>query len=144
LTDPGKAPPPMIGALLRGVWQEVRTRIHAELHAAGFDDVRKRDLQVLQWPGPDGLRAIDLATNAGVSKQAIKPLVEHLESCGYLTREPDPNDHRAQRLRTTARGSRLLAEIRKIGGRIEAELAERIGPQRYENMRDALQDLRGP
>jgi DNA-binding MarR family transcriptional regulator len=133
----------MIGALLRGVWQEVRTRIHVELHSAGYTDVRKRDLQVLQWPGPNGLRAIDLATNAGVSKQAIKPLVEHLESCGYLTREPDPDDHRAQRLRTTARGRRLLGEIREIGGRIEAELSERIGPQRYQDMRDALQDLRG-
>jgi DNA-binding MarR family transcriptional regulator len=134
----------MIGALLRGVWQDVRARIHDELRSAGYTDVRKRDLQALQWPGPDGLRAIDLATNAGVSKQAIKPLVEHLESCGYLTREPDPDDHRAQRLRTTARGRRLLAEIREIGGRIEADLSECIGPERYQNMRDALQDLRGP
>jgi DNA-binding MarR family transcriptional regulator len=134
----------MIGALLRGLWQDVRTRIHAELHAAGFADVRKRDLHALQWPGPDGLRAIDLATNAGLSKQAIKPLVEHLESCGYITREPDPTDHRAQLVRATARGRRLLAEIREIGGRIEADLSERIGPERYQNMRDALQDLRGP
>jgi hypothetical protein len=65
-------PPPMLGILLRAPWQAIRARIHAELVAAGFSDVRPRDLAVLQWPGPDGMRAIDVAANASMSKQAVK------------------------------------------------------------------------
>jgi hypothetical protein len=53
----------MLGILLRTPWQAIRARIHAELVAAGFKDVRPRDLAVLQWPGPDGMRAIDIAAN---------------------------------------------------------------------------------
>src|ERR1700680_3091961 len=123
LTDvSSERPPPMLGILLRTPWQAIRARIHAELVAAGFEDVRPRDLAVLQWPGPDGMRAIDIAANASMSKQAVKPLIDHLEQCGYLERVPDLHDHRALRIYTTPRGKQLMPAASAIITKIDQEI----------------------
>jgi DNA-binding MarR family transcriptional regulator len=134
-------PPPMLGVLLRAPWQAIRARIHAELVAAGFKDVRPRDLAVLQWPGPDGMRAIDIAANASMSKQAVKPLLDHLEDRGYLKRVPDPDDHRAQRIHTTHRGQRLMAKASAIITEIDQDIEQQLGPSKNAQLRAILEDL---
>src|SRR6478752_1777421 len=134
-------PPPMLGILLRAPWQAIRARIHAELVAAGFSDVRPRDLAVLQWPGPDGMRAIDVATNASMSKQAVKPLLDHLEERGYLKRVPDPDDHRAQRIHTTARGQRLMAAASAIITDIDQDIERQLGSATHAQLRTILEEL---
>jgi DNA-binding MarR family transcriptional regulator len=142
LTDlSSERPAPMLGILLRTPWQAIRARIHAELVAAGFDEVRPRDLAVLQWPGPDGTRAIDIAANASMSKQAVKPLIDHLEEHGYLERVPDPDDHRAQRIHTTTRGQHLMAAASAIITEIEQDIEQQLGSRTYAQLRAILQDL---
>ena len=131
----------MLGILLRTPWQAIRARIHYELVAAGFDDVRPRDLAVLQWPGPDGMRAIDIAAHASMSKQAVKPLIDHLEDRGYLERVPDPDDHRAQRIHTTPRGKQLMATASAIITEIEQDIAQQLGSRTHAQLRAVLQDL---
>jgi DNA-binding MarR family transcriptional regulator len=142
LTDlSSKRPPPMLGILLRTPWQAIRARIHTELVAAGFHDVRPRDLAVLQWPGPDRMRAIDIAANASMSKQAVKPLIDHLEERGYLTRVPDPDDHRAQRIHTTRRGQKLMAAASAITTKIDRDIEQQLGPSTHAQLRAILEDL---
>jgi DNA-binding MarR family transcriptional regulator len=131
----------MLGILLRAPWQAIRKRIHRELVAAGFRDVRPRDLAVLQWPGPDGMRPIDVAANAAMSKQAVKPLIDHLEQCGYIERVPDPDDHRAQRLRTTRRGTELMQTAAAIITSIDNEIADKLGPETNSQLRSILLEL---
>jgi DNA-binding MarR family transcriptional regulator len=142
LTDlSSEQPPPMLGILLRAPWQAIRARIHAELVAAGFSDVRPRDLAVLQWPGPDGMRAIDVAANASMSKQAVKPLIDHLEHRGYLKRVPDPDDHRAQRIHTTARGQGLMIAASAIITEIDKDIERQLGSDTHAQLRAILEDL---
>jgi DNA-binding MarR family transcriptional regulator len=131
----------MLGILLRTPWQAIRARIHDELVAAGFEDVRPRDLSVLQWPGPDGMRAIDIAANATMSKQAVKPLIDHLEERGYLERVPDLDDHRAQRIHLTPRGKELMAAASAIITEIEENVAEQLGHRTHAQLRGILEDL---
>jgi DNA-binding MarR family transcriptional regulator len=131
----------MLGILLRTPWQAIRARIHGELVAAGFDDVRPRDLAVLQWPGPEGMRATDIAANARMSKQAVKPLIDHLEARGYLERIPDPADHRAQRIHTTERGNQLIAAAATIITNIEDEIASQLGRDKHARLRAILDEL---
>ncbi len=131
----------MLGILLRTPWQAIRARIHGELVAAGFDDVRPRDLAVLQWPGPEGRRAIDIAANAGMSKQAVKPLIDHLEVCGYLERVPDPTDHRAQRIHATERGNQLITAAATIITNIDEEIASQLGRDKHVQLRAILDEL---
>ena len=134
-------PPPMLGILLRTPWQAIRARIHTKLVAAGFDDVRPRDLAILQWPGPDGMRAIDIAANASMSKQAVKPLIDHLEQRGYLERAHDRDDHRAQRIHTTARGKRLMAAASAIITAIDQDIERQLGPRTHAQLRATLEHL---
>jgi DNA-binding MarR family transcriptional regulator len=134
-------PPPMLGILLRTPWQAIRAHIHDELVAAGFQDVRPRDLAVLQWPGPDGMRAIDIAANGHMSKQAVKPLIDHLEARGYLERVPDLEDHRAQRIHTTARGKQLLGAAGAIITDIEETIAGQLGTDKHTQLRTTLDEL---
>ena len=142
LTDlSSERPPPMLGILLRTPWQEIRARIHGELVAAGFRDVRPRDLAVLQWPGPDGMRATDIAAHASMSKQAVKPLLDHLEERGYLKRVPDPDDHRAQRIHTTARGKLLMAAASAIITEIDQDIERKLGSSTLAQLRATLEDL---
>jgi DNA-binding MarR family transcriptional regulator len=131
----------MLGILLRTPWQAIRARIHGELVTAGFKDVRPRDLAVLQWPGPDGMRAIDIAANASMSKQAVKPLIDHLEERGYLKRVPDPDDHRAQRIHTTARGKQLMATASAIITEIDQDIERQLGSRTHAQLRAILEDL---
>jgi|HubBroStandDraft_6_1064221.scaffolds.fasta_scaffold00659_9 DNA-binding MarR family transcriptional regulator len=134
-------PPPMLGILLRTPWQAIRARIHRELVDAGFQDVRPRDLAVLQWPGPDGMRAIDVAVNASMSKQAVKPLIDHLEQCGYLERVSDPDDHRAQRIHTTRRGRQLMSTASAIIDAIEQDIERQLGSRTHAQLRATLEAL---
>jgi len=134
-------PPPMLGIMLRSPWQAIRRRIHRDLVAAGFDDVRPRDLAVLQWPGPDGMRQIDVAANANMSKQAVKPLIDHLERCGYLERAPDPDDHRAQRIHTTRRGKQLMETAAAIITAIDKEIEDKLGAETNAQLRAILDRL---
>jgi DNA-binding MarR family transcriptional regulator len=131
----------MLGILLRTPWQAIRARIHTELVAAGFKDVRPRDLAVLQWPGPDGRRAIDVAANATMSKQAVKPLIDHLEQRGYLKRVPDPDDRRAQRIHTTHRGKQLMAAASQIIIAIDQDIERQLGPSTHAQLRTILERL---
>ena len=98
-------------------------------------------MAVLQWPGPDGLRAIDIAANASMSKQAVKPLLDHLEERGYLKRVPDPDDHRAQRIHTTARGKRLMATASAIITEIDQDIERQLGSSTHAQLRAMLEDL---
>jgi DNA-binding MarR family transcriptional regulator len=41
-------------------------------------------------------RQVALAERAGVTKQAIGPVVRELEQLGYVRTGPDPADHRAK------------------------------------------------
>lgn len=60
-----------------------------------------------------GLTQGGLAAELVLDKSTTSRLVDALESRGYLTREPDPCDGRAYRLRTTEKGRRLHAKIQQ-------------------------------
>ena len=78
--------------------------------------------------GPRWDARIHIAANASMSKQAIKPLLDHLEQRGYLKRVPDPHDHRAQRIHTTPRGQRLMATASAIITEIDQDIEANSGP----------------
>ena len=91
----------------------------------------------------EGTRLTELARRAGVTKQAVGPLVAELESIGVLRREPDPEDGRAQRVRFTDHGLRTLLHGLSMLGELEEELAAEIGPARMRALGDSLAVLVG-
>jgi DNA-binding MarR family transcriptional regulator len=115
---------------------EVQRRIAAD----GMDDLRFADGVVFQHlvAGPRTVGA--LAERLGVTQQAASKAVVDLERRGYVRRDADPDDGRARQVALTGRGEAAIAAGRRHRAAVEAELAERLGPQRVEEARRTLVD----
>src|SRR5947209_6121648 len=133
--------PPLIGALLRMPVDTVRDRMLAGLHQRGYTDLVPAHLTVLQYPGPENQRPSDLATDTGMSRQALNYLLGQLQGLGYLTRQGDSADQRAKRIHLTPKGHAVITAIREIVLEIEADWARRLGPRSFEQLRDLLTEL---
>ena len=73
-----------------------------------------------------GRALLHLARNQGISQVALAQLLEiqpitllrqldRLEEAGLVTRQPNPNDRRAQQLYLTGSGDALIAQISNLG-----------------------------
>jgi DNA-binding MarR family transcriptional regulator len=132
---------PLIGPLLRMPLQAIRARMLERVRAHGYDDIAPAHFNILQHPTPDGLRPSEIAARGQMTKQAANRLIRHLERQGYLALEADGSDQRARVVRLTPRGWRLIREIREAVQEVEAEWADRLGPQRFKTLRSMLKEL---
>jgi DNA-binding MarR family transcriptional regulator len=136
--------PPMIGALLRIPWEQVRRRMLERLHEHGFDDLEAPHLNLMLYPGPQGARPSELALQRGMSKQAVNYLLGELERLGYLERRTDPHDRRSKRVALTHRGELAGYTIRDAVREIEREWEEQLGGERFAQLRNLLLELNQP
>ena len=142
-TQPGEElfGPPLIGALLRAPWEAVRRRMLERMRENGFDDLDAAHLNVLLYPGPQGARPSELAARLRISKQALNYLLGDLERTGYLVRQPDLDDARSKRIALTPRGVSLGRTLRAAVTEIEGEWVAKLGPERFEQLRELLREL---
>jgi DNA-binding MarR family transcriptional regulator len=117
--------------------------LQRRLAAGGMEDLRFADGVVFQHlvEGPRSVSS--LAERLEVSQQAASKAVADLERRGYLSRAADPDDARAKRVALTARGRAAIEAGRVHRAAIEAELAERLGPQRVDAARQLLNEAVG-
>ena len=120
---------------------EIRRRMLAALHEQGFDDLIPAHLIVLRWPGPDGLRPVELAEQTGMSKQALNYLLGQLEETGYLERVDDPDDRRSKRIRVTKRGWAAGKVMRAAVGEVEQEFVDAHGKKELASLLELLTRL---
>lgn len=108
---------------------------------AGFEDLQDAHLSVFQYPGPDGLRPVDLARQIRMSRQATNYLIAQLEDFGYLERRSKDGDRR--RVFLTGRGRRLMAAIHTSVRRFEARAGRQAGRVRFDTFMDVLRTMAG-
>jgi DNA-binding MarR family transcriptional regulator len=135
---------PLVGAMMRHAWQQVWKQIFSGVVAAGYDDVNPAHVGLFRYPGLNGQRPSDLAEQLQITKQSVNDLLGHLETHGYLTREPDPNDGRARVVRLTTKGRQLQKTIHGQAQATEQRIADTLGARRYTQLRHALEDLTAP
>lgn len=109
------------------------------LASQGHEAVRTAHGAVFQFLDEGGTTVSVLAERAGVSKQAMADLVLHLESHGYVTRNPDPTDGRAKLVLLTDLGSDVMKIAQAAVPEIEKKLANLIGERRLKQLREDLQ-----
>lgn len=126
----------LIGALLRVPARAVQKRLLAGLNAAGFTDLALPHIAVLQYPGPDGRRPIELAERAGMSKQAMNQLLQSLEKFGYLTREDAGG--RARVVCFTARGHAAWETVLDVLRAVEDDWRAELGSERFAQLKELL------
>jgi DNA-binding MarR family transcriptional regulator len=125
------------------------TQLLAEsLNASMLDALRERGHPDLRYSHGflfqqlvEGARPVgEIASNLGVTSQAVSKAVRELEALGYVSRDADPADARVRRVALTARGQDAVAAGREIRASLNARFAEALGAERVEAAAATLAD----
>lgn len=130
-----------LGASLRRPYRLLQERVYAELAASGFPEIRPAHSAVFRHILPEGSRLTVLAEQAGMTKQSMAYLVEHLVEHGHVTIGPDPDDGRARRVRLTNRGERFVQAALSASQRVEELLSAELGAKAMRELRRILGDM---
>jgi DNA-binding MarR family transcriptional regulator len=98
-----------------------RLAAQAQVGAAILHITRHLDVQ--------GMRLVDLAAAAGMSKQAMGTLVTQCEAWGLVQRTPHPHDARARHIRFTNTGLAWLQACEQATAQAEAEMCAALGTE---------------
>lgn len=128
-----------LGALLRVTHEALTQTILKCLSAQGIK-ITETEFSVMRFPGPDGVRPIDLARRCNMTKQAMNYVLSGLEAAGYIRRKSAPGQ-RARTIFLTPKGWELIAAIRKCATDTERVWAEHIGTRRLETARSSLHEI---
>jgi DNA-binding MarR family transcriptional regulator len=115
----------------------------ARLNKAGYTDLRMRHLALLEGLPREGARVTTLASQTGMTKQAMGELIDEIEGNGYIERQNDPADRRARLIVFTPKGQRAYEEAFTVLGEMEHDYAATVGLSRYAEARSALDELVG-
>jgi DNA-binding MarR family transcriptional regulator len=131
-------PRPLIGLLLRLVYQHYAQDIDAALRDAGFDDIGPAAANVFPFVPPEGTTVSQLAELAHVRKQTMAQAVDQLERTGYVERRANPHDRRSQLVFLTERGASVPPVTHAAAARVEQHWARLTSPQDLEELRQSL------
>lgn len=132
-----------IGRALVPLFEEFNSAIIADLTRAGYGDIRSSHRHIFVHIDDEGTSLTELASRAGVSKQAMVQFVNELEAGGYVVRIPDPYDGRGKLVRTTQKGERALQVSWRAIASLEAQWEAKLGRRRMAEFRKALRELAG-
>jgi DNA-binding MarR family transcriptional regulator len=132
---------PLIGLLLRLLYQHYSEDIHASLVEAGFGDIRSTHANVFPFVPPEGITMSELANLARVRKQTMAEAVEQLERMGYVERRPNPRDRRSRLVFLTEHGASVKPVTHATAARVEQRWAELTSPEELESLRATLLHL---
>ena len=127
---------------MREVFVALNDIVVARLAERGHDVVRTAHGAVFQYLDDTGTTVSVLAERAHMTKQAMAELVQHLESHGYLTRVPDPEDRRAKLVLPTERGHEVIAIAQGLVPELEGQVTKLLGVDRTRALRQDLETIR--
>ncbi len=130
---------PLLGALLRVTHEALTRGILDSMREQGIE-MTGTEFSVMRYPGPDGVRPIDLARRCNMTKQAMNYVLAGFEAKGYIERK-SPAGQRSTTIHLTPKGWRLLSATRHCATEIEARWAAYIGARRFNALRASLHEI---
>lgn len=112
--------------------------LQAKLETIGYPGLGRTQSLLLANLAAGEHRAIRIARNLGVSRQAISQILAELAERNIIAIATDPDDKRARIVDFHADATDLRQAASAILGELEDTLAQRIGRTRVDNLRDAL------
>lgn len=94
---------------------------------AARDQVGAAHIHITRHLDVGGSRLTDLASRAGMTKQAMGDLVTQCEAWGLVTREADPHDKRSKQVRFTDSGLLWLEAFKRAVEQAENEFRQAVG-----------------
>lgn len=96
---------------------------------AANDQVGAAILHITRHLDPQGMRLVDLAAAAAMTKQAMGALVTQCEAWGLVQRSPHPHDARARSIRFTDTGLAWLQACELATAQAEDEMRAAMGTE---------------
>jgi DNA-binding MarR family transcriptional regulator len=128
---------PLFMDLLKGLyWFD--NALQSGLKKAGFDAVTRAQSLILLNIMVGESRAARLASNLGVSRQAMSQMLAEMEKRGLIISKADAEDKRAQIVTFSGDSKDIRNEALRILARLERELEQRIGAKNVMALRKAL------
>src|SRR5437660_1156665 len=138
MPEPAFPTRPLIGLLLRLLYQQYSQDIEAALREAGFGDLRPPHSNVFPFVPPGGIAVSELAELARVRKQSMAEAVDQLECMGYVERRPNPRDRRSRLVFLTERGESVRPVTHATAERVERRWGQLTSPEELEELRASL------
>jgi DNA-binding MarR family transcriptional regulator len=126
------------GVYLRQLYDSLVAHLHQSLASQGYAEITPSHGLIFQYLDEKGSRITSLASHAGMTKQSMSALVYQLESLGYLSRTPDPDDGRAVLFILTPKGEQLKKLAQSINRGFEQRWEEAVGAENYQLLRGLL------
>lgn len=102
-------------------------KAHHDLAEVGLSELglhTGQEMLLLQLYAEDGLTQSQLAERGCVEPPTITKKVDRMESSGFVTRRPDPNDARVSRVYLTEDSKALEKSVVGVWSRLEERLLE--------------------
>lgn len=131
----------MLGAMLRIPFQAIVDNIYSALLEEGYSDLRPPHFVVFQHMKSGGVRAINLAEKAQITKQSMSYLVNYMEAHGYVEKIADPSDGRAQLIRLTDKGRNAERIAQDAIAKTQLKWRNIIGEEKMDQLTTALKLL---
>jgi DNA-binding MarR family transcriptional regulator len=129
------------GILLALAYSAFVDELRASLAKEGFSDLHGSFGYVARALKARDMTLRDLSDELRITSPGALKIVDDMEAHGYLTREDDPADRRAKRLRLTSRGEAALAAARAFHRRFEAQVRAKAGAPATRMHREVLRGI---
>ncbi|WP_033075469.1 MarR family winged helix-turn-helix transcriptional regulator [Sphingopyxis sp. MWB1] len=113
--------------------------LQARLHARGWPDVSRSQSMVMTNIVSGIVRPSDIARNLGVSRQAIHKTIAQMAALRIVDMAPDPKDRRHMIVSLTETGARMRRDAQRAMDTLTAQLAERLGQDRFDALLETLE-----
>jgi DNA-binding MarR family transcriptional regulator len=113
--------------------------LQARLHEGGWPDVNRPQSMVMTNIVSGIVRPSDIARNLGVSRQAIHSTINQMVKLGIVRLDVDPEDRRHMIVSLTETGARMRKDAQRAMDALTAQIAARIGQDRFDSLFDALE-----
>ena len=113
--------------------------LQARLHDHGWPDVNRPQSMVMTNIVSGIVRPSDIARNLGISRQAIHSTIGQMVKLGIVQLEVDPSDRRHMIVSLTNLGARMREDAQRSMDALSAQIAERLGQDRFDALLAALE-----
>jgi DNA-binding MarR family transcriptional regulator len=131
---------PFVGGLLRLTYRAARHASLQMIRERGFDDLNQALLNGFFWPPPEGVRPIDLAEGANMTRQATNRMIGELEKLGYMERRANKRGGR-RLVFLTGRGWKVFEAIWTAQVQLQEEWTAILGKKRFDELIISLRQL---
>jgi DNA-binding MarR family transcriptional regulator len=130
-----------LGRMLLKLERQFTRQVLEKLASDGITGITLRHFVVIPYVDDKGIRATEIARQAGVSKQAVSKLIDELVDNDYLEIKADPADKRASLVFISEKGREFLQLAIVHTKNIEKKWATKVGVKDFATMKLAMRKI---